>query len=136
PERQELVALEAEDRLQPLDVLLAEQPVAATRPFRRKQPLILEVTDLRDGDVRVLALEAAADRSDRVQPGGGSGSRHRSRKISRYLPIWTSSPFSRSPRSIRRRFRNVPFRLPRSSIANVPVPFATIAWPRETVTSS
>src|SRR5581483_11868200 len=36
PERQELVPLEAEDRLQAVDVVVAEQPVAARRPARRQ----------------------------------------------------------------------------------------------------
>src|SRR5690349_7859346 len=43
PEREELVALESEYRLQPLDVVVGEQPVAAARPLRRQQALILEV---------------------------------------------------------------------------------------------
>ena len=67
-QRQELVALEPEDRLQPLDVVLAEQPVAAARPLRRQQALVLEVADLRDRDVRELGLQPPADRADRVQP--------------------------------------------------------------------
>src|SRR5205085_4669888 len=61
-QRQELVALHAQDRAQPLDVLLAEQAVAAARPPRREQALVLEVADLRDRDVRELVLEAAAHR--------------------------------------------------------------------------
>ena len=67
-ERQELVALQPQDRLQPLDVLLAEEPVAAARALRRQQALILEVADLRDRDVRELGLQPRADRADRVQP--------------------------------------------------------------------
>ena len=35
-QRQELVALQAQDRLEPLDVVLAEEPVAALRPPRRR----------------------------------------------------------------------------------------------------
>ena len=66
-QRQELVALQAQDRLQPLDVVLAEEPVAAARALRRQQALILEVADLRDRDVRELGLQARADRADRVQ---------------------------------------------------------------------
>src|SRR5262249_19150920 len=53
-ERQELVALEAEDRLEALDVLLVEEPVAALRPAGGEQPLVLEVADLRDRDVGEL----------------------------------------------------------------------------------
>src|SRR5262249_55607375 len=66
-QRQELVALQAQDRLQPLDVVLAEEPVAALRPSRREQALVLEIADLRDRDVRELGLQAAADRPDREQ---------------------------------------------------------------------
>src|ERR1700752_5188366 len=51
-ERQELVALQAQDRLQPLDVVLAEEPVAAARALRGQEALILEIADLRDRDVR------------------------------------------------------------------------------------
>ena len=53
-QRQELVALEPEDRLEALDVVLGEEPVAALRPARREQALVLEVADLRDRDVREL----------------------------------------------------------------------------------
>src|SRR5207302_1285512 len=94
--REELVALEAQDRLQPLDVVLAEEPVAALRALRREEPLVLEVADLRDRDVRELRLEARADRADREQALGLRGLEgrraHLSRKVSRYLPIWSSSP--------------------------------------------
>src|SRR5204862_7955262 len=38
-QRQELVALEPQDRLEALDVVLAEEPVAALRPARREQAL-------------------------------------------------------------------------------------------------
>ena len=99
-QRQELVALQPQDRLEPLDVLLAEEPVAATRALRRQQALILEVADLRDRDVRELRLQPRTDGADRVQALLG----RRSvavvvlivrRKVRRYLPIWTSS--SRPP---------------------------------------
>src|SRR5206468_9984527 len=56
-QRQELVPLQAENRLEPLDVLVAEHPVPALRPPRRQQSLILEVPDLRDRDVRELLLQ-------------------------------------------------------------------------------
>src|SRR5581483_11297543 len=56
-QRQELVSLHPQDRLEPLDVVLAEEPVPALRPLRRQQPLILEVADLRNRDVRKLALQ-------------------------------------------------------------------------------
>ena len=79
-QRQELVALEPEDRLQPLDVLLAEQPVSAARPLRREEALILEVADLRDRDVRELG-SAAAGRPRRSCAAGES-----------WVPVrWSSS---------------------------------------------
>ena len=63
-QRQELVALEAQDRLQPLEVLGAEQAVAALRAPRSEQPLVLEVADLRDRDVGELLAQAAHHLSD------------------------------------------------------------------------
>src|SRR2546423_7172322 len=119
PQRQELVPLKAQDRLQALDVVLAEEPVAALRAARRQQALILEVPDLGDRDVRELGLQAPADGADREQPlplGCLRGRRHFSRKVSLYLPIWSSSPFSSCPDSMRLRFRKVPLRLPWSSM--------------------
>ena len=125
PQRQELVALQEQDRLEPLHVLLAEEPVAAARALRRQQALILEVADLGDRDVREVGLQARAHRADRVQAWlllfaavGGGGRRHRRRKVRRYLPICTSSSSSRSVDSIRFLFTNVPLRLPRSLIVN------------------
>src|SRR5436190_2959756 len=53
---EELVALEAQDGLEPLDVVVAEEPVAALRPARSEQALVLEVADLRDRDVREFGL--------------------------------------------------------------------------------
>src|ERR671922_294351 len=137
-QRQELVALEAQDRLQPLDVLLAEEPVAALRAARRQQPLVLEVADLRDRDIREFGLQPCADGPDRQQArsGGCLGDGHFSRKVRRYLPIWRSSPSPSSPDSIRRRLRKVPFRLPRSSMKNEPSRRTSTACLRETVTSS
>ena len=76
-QRQELVALQAQDRAQPLDVLLREQAVAAARALRVQQPLLLEVADLRDRDVGVLDAQRRADRADRQAPaahGRGDGS--------------------------------------------------------------
>src|SRR5581483_1884834 len=138
-QRQELVALEAQDGLQPLDVLLGEEAVAALRPAQREQPLVLEVADLRDRDVRELRLQAAADLPDREQPlsPGCLQRRHqRWRNVSRYLPIWISSPSERTAESTRSRLTKVPLRLPRSSIAQRPPCFTSTACLRETVTSS
>src|SRR5207253_652817 len=118
-QRQELVPLQAQDRLQPVEVLLREQPVAALRSLRVHQPLAFQVADLRDRDVGELRLQALADRADRQQLLAGLGGAH-CRKVRRYLPICNSSPSVRAPVSMRRRLRNVPFRLPRSSIDSSP----------------
>src|SRR4029079_11918881 len=107
PQRQELVALQAQDRLEALDVVLAEEPVAALRASRREQALILQVADLRDRDVRKLGLQPPADRADREQAGAdGLGGAHFSTKLSLYLPIWSSTPLSSFPDSMRLRFRH------------------------------
>src|SRR5205823_4171309 len=135
-QRQELVSLQAQDRLQPLHVAVGKQPVAALRSPRREQPLVLEVADLRDRDVRELRLQHPADGLDR-QPSVFRGRRHqRFRNVSRYLPICSSSPSSSSAASTRLRLTNVPFRLPWSSIVNVPFLFVSTACLRDTVTSS
>src|SRR5581483_3736536 len=137
-QRQELVPLHAQDRLQPVDVLLGEEPVPALRPLRRQEALILEVADLRDRDVRELRLQPAADGADREQPltaWGGRG-HQRVRKVSRYLPICSSSPSESSAVSTRLRFTNVPFRLPSSSTSQRPSRCTSVACLRETVTSS
>ena len=76
-ERQELVPLQPEDRLEPLDVLFAEQPVASARALRGEQALIFEVADLRDRDVGEIRLQPPADGADRVQARSGGGRRHR-----------------------------------------------------------
>ncbi len=109
-QRQELVALQLEDRRQPLDVGRREQPVAASRPARRDQALILEVADLRDGDVRELLSQLLADGADRTEPwlrptplAPCRDRAHRWRNVSRYLPICTSSSSSRTADSMRRR---------------------------------
>ena len=64
-QRQELVALQAQDRPQPRDVRGRVQAVTARRAARRQQLLVLEVADLRDRDVGELLLEPLADRPDR-----------------------------------------------------------------------
>src|SRR5262249_15708839 len=135
-QRQELVALEPEDRLQPLDLVLADHPIPAPPPARGEQSLVLEVADLRDRDVRELLLQHPADGPDRQPTSLRSGRAHRFRNVSRYLPIWSSSPSSSSAASTRFRFTNVPLRLPWSSILNVPFLFVRTACLRDTVTSS
>src|ERR671924_585318 len=94
---QELVPLKAQDRLQPLDVLLAEEPVAALRPAEREQPLVLEVADLRDRDIREFGLQPCADGPDRQQARSGGCLRggHFNRKGRRGFPILSSSPAPR-----------------------------------------
>src|SRR5438105_206158 len=120
-ERQELVPLQPEDRFEPVDVVLRKKPVAALRSLRRDQPLALEVANLGDRDVRELRLQPITDGADRQQPLASAclGCAHR-RKVSRYLPICSSSPSVSAPDSMRRRLRNVPLRLPRSSIVRSP----------------
>src|SRR5436305_8294365 len=138
-ERQELVSLHAQDRLEPLEVLLGEEPVPALCPPRRHEAFALEVADLRDRDVRELRLQPAADGSDGEQagPGAGFGGRHqRARNVSRYLPIWISSPSLSSDDSTRRRLTNVPFRLPWSSTNQRASRSTSTACRRETVTSA
>src|SRR5439155_25143273 len=105
PERQELVPLQAQDRLQALDVVLAEEPVTALGATWRKQSLVLEVADLRDRDVRELGLQAPADGADREQPPPFLPFCLRLCgllvcKLSVYLPILISSPLWSSPSSI------------------------------------
>ena len=120
-QRQELVALQAQDRDQALDVCLGEQAVAAACAPRLQQALILEVADLRDRDVGELVPQALAHRADRMQAGRRARfgkCRHRRRNVILYLPIWTSSSSSRTLLSIRRLLTNVPLRLPRSRIVN------------------
>ncbi len=79
-ERQELVALQPQDRPQARDVGGGVEPVAAGRAPRRQQLLVLQVADLRDRDVGELLLEPLADRADRQRLGlarrllGGGGS--------------------------------------------------------------
>src|SRR6476469_9277684 len=133
---QKLVPLQAENRLQPLDVVLREEPVAALRAPRVEEPLVLEVADLRDRNVGELVLEPVAHRADREEPAarGGFGHRHqRWRNVSRYLPIWSSSPSLRSAFSTRSRLTKVPFRLPWSSRCQRSPSFVKTACLRDTV---
>src|SRR4029453_2311148 len=133
-QRQELVALEAQDRTQGLHRVLVEEAVAAPRPLRREQTLLLEVADLRDRDVGKLVAQLTADRSDVLEPVSrrSLGRRGPERKVGLYLPICSSSPSSSGPDSMRRRLRKVPFRLPLSSMKNWPSLRTTSAWRRET----
>jgi len=120
-ERQELVPLESQDRLEAFHVLLGVEAVSPLRPTGGQEPLVLEVADLRNRDVRELRAQSPPDGADRERPARRflriRGRRHQcSRKVSRYLPIWTSSPSSSLAFSTLRRFTYVPFRLPESSI--------------------
>src|SRR5262249_50884036 len=122
-QRQELVALEPQDRLEPREVVLAEQAVAARRPFGADETLVLEGTGLRDRDVGKLVAEASDALADPDRPlalGTVRRGAHLSMKVSRYLPIWSSSPFVSSALSIRRRLTKVPLSEPWSSTENVP----------------
>src|SRR3984885_11572767 len=119
PQREELVALQAQDRPQALDVALRVETVAALRPARREQLLILEVADLGDRDVGELLVQRLADGADRDRLlarrvavvvgrvrkgdyglGGVSGGHQRLRNASLYLPICSSSPSLRRWESI------------------------------------
>ena len=119
-QRQELVALQAQDRAQALHVAAGVEPVAARRAARRQQLLILQIADLRDRDVRELLLERLADGADRHRLArraglgvgldlGGDGfrfvldghERHCERKVSLNLPTCSSSPSSRRWDSMR-----------------------------------
>ena len=119
PQRQELVALHAQDRAQPRDVAGRVEPVAAGRAPRLEQLLVLEVADLRDRDVRELLAQRLAHRADRHRLRRRSlvgrrdqgllvgrflhGGHQRERNVSLYLPTCSSSPSARWWDSIRRR---------------------------------
>jgi hypothetical protein len=101
-QRQELVALQPQDRAQTLQVLEREQPIPARRPLGRDQFLIFEVPNLGNRDAGEVRFERIADRPDRQPHGivcghlGALGSRrHWWSSTSRNLPICTSSPFCR-----------------------------------------
>ena len=80
PQGKELVALQAQDGAQALDLERGVEPVAAGRPLRRDELLVLEVADLRDRDRGEVRLQQLADGADQaaVGPactvGGGSSS--------------------------------------------------------------
>src|SRR5439155_6369684 len=125
----------------PLEVGLAEQPVATLGAPRRQQPFVLQVADLRDRDVRELVPDAPHHLADPEQPLAllallAAGGRRHAMNVIRYLPTWSSSPSSSGARSIRLRFTKVPFSEPWSSTVNVPFSSTRTAWFRETVTSS
>src|SRR5262249_46491143 len=65
PQRQELVALHAQDVPQALDVGLAVEAVAAPGSPRGEQLLVLRGAGLRDRDVVELAAEDLGDGADR-----------------------------------------------------------------------
>ena len=140
-QRQELVALQPQDRLQPLDVVLAEQAVAAPRALRREQPLVLEVADLRDRDVRELVAcsrsQTAPIVSRRSRLGAPAWRVVIARKVSRYLPICSSSPSASSPALDPPPVDERAVEAARSSIVERRRPRSTsTACLRETVTSS
>ena len=64
-ERQEVLALLAQDPAQALDVGLVELAVARRRALGVEQALALEEADLGDGDVGELVLEQGQDLADR-----------------------------------------------------------------------
>src|SRR5206468_7343915 len=98
PQWEELVPLQPQDRLQPFEVCLAEEPVAALCAPRRQQALVLEVADLRDRDVRELLDQPTDDLADAKQALASlvlvlelhllRGARH-AMNVIRYLPTCT-----------------------------------------------
>ena len=98
-QRQEVLALLAQDPAQPLDVGLVELAVARRRALGVEQALALEEADLGDGDVGELVLEErrgprrSTGRRARPRP-GSPVARRRCRKTSLNLPICTSSPLA------------------------------------------
>src|SRR4051794_11729818 len=104
-QRQELVALHAQDRAQARDVGLRVQPVAARRAPGLQQLLVLQVADLGDRDVRELLPERLAHGADGHRLGWAflgrcgavlfHGGHQRERNVSLYLPTWSSSPSAR-----------------------------------------
>ena len=75
PQRQELVALQPQDRPQALDVGLAVEAVAARRAPRGEQLLVLEVADLRDRDVVELLARILPRRRSSAPCGSAPSSR-------------------------------------------------------------
>src|SRR5688572_15517301 len=67
PQRKELVALQLQDRRQPLDVVRREEPVSPARASWRDEALIFEVPDLRHRDVRKLLAQLLAVGADRAE---------------------------------------------------------------------
>ncbi len=105
-QRQEVVALLAQDPAQPVDVRLEELAVARGGPLRRDQPLALQEPDLGDRDVGEVLLHQRQDLADR-QVISGSGLVHAAppsvpmTNTSRNLPTWTCAPSRSSAASIR-----------------------------------
>src|SRR5262249_48645946 len=113
-EREEVLALLAQDPPQPLDVRGIELAVARRRPLRIDEALALEEPDLRDGHVGELALEQREHLPDRhVRP-----VRHQLprpvKNTSLNFPICTSSPSAKVTSSMRLRLTYVPFSEPTS----------------------
>ena len=149
-QRQELVALQAQDRAQPRHVAAAVEAIAARRAARRQQLLVLEVADLRDRDVRELLAPAPCRprRSSstclrRWVPPSRSASMIApvsvidSRNVSLYLPICSSSPSSSCWAVDPRAVDVGPVERPEVVEVNTSPPRATSsAWSRDTVTSS
>src|SRR5581483_11077068 len=82
PQGEELVALHAQDRAEPLDVRLAVEAIAAGGPARGEQLLVLKVADLGDRDVVELLPEDLRDGAD-----GERLARTRGRVVGRRAPL-------------------------------------------------
>ena len=97
-QRQEVLALLAQDEAQPLDVGRIELAVARRRALGVDEPLTLEEADLRDRDVGELVAQLVQHVADRRVRALGHRQasrrgRRRGRSVSRYRPICTSSPW-------------------------------------------
>ena len=96
-QRQELLALLAQDHAQQLDVVVEELAVPRRRPLRLDQALALEEADLGDRDVGELLEQQAEDLADRQV--GRAGFSHRRARTAR---DGTSPPAARHRGGARR----------------------------------
>src|SRR5207302_10691786 len=119
-------------------VRVGEEPVTGRASAGNPGPLVLEGAGLGGREVRELVLERLTDGADgQPRPRWCLCGRHqRWRNVSRYLPIWSSSPSLSSAVSTRSRLTNVPFRLPWSSSCQWSPSCVNTACLRDTVTSS
>src|SRR5450759_1214662 len=119
---QEVLLLQPQDEVDSRGVRGRELAVASGRALGSHQPLILEESDLGDGEVGVGRLQVLHDIADRHVV-AISGCRHGlvahspppARKIIWKRPIWTASPLRRTARSTLTPFTYVPLSDPASA---------------------